>query len=269
MNVKLGAAAAGALGRIRAEKPLIHNITNMVVTNITANAVLNIGALPVMAYAPEEVEEMVSVAGALVLNIGTLSAGEVEAMLLAGRRANELGIPVVFDPVGAGATRFRTASAQRLLGQVKMAVIRGNAAEIATLGGFSAQIRGVESVGAGAALAEVAQATAQKYGTIVAITGKRDYVADGERLVAVDNGHPLMAAVTGTGCMATAVTGAFAAVEKDYLMAAASALVCFGLAGELAAEGAGGPGSFQGALFDRLYHLDAEQVLAGAKAAYL
>jgi len=265
----LAATAASLLEEVRRRKPLIHNITNVVVTNITANIVLNIGALPVMAYAPEEVEEMVQAAGALVLNIGTLSKPEVEAMLLAGKKANECGIPVVFDPVGAGATRLRTESAFKLLDAVRMAVIRGNAAEIATLGGFAAQIKGVESVGTTVDLGEAAKVTAQKFNTTVAITGPRDFISDGKRVAAVDNGHPLMATITGTGCMSTAVTGAFAAVEKDGLLAATASLICFGLAGEIAAEAAAGPGSFQVALFDSVYRLDRERIESGAKAVYL
>jgi hydroxyethylthiazole kinase len=269
MGGNWGELAAERLERIRKQKPLVHNITNLVVTNITANITLNIGALPVMAYAPEEVEEMVQGAGALVLNIGTLSVPEVEAMLLAGKKANEIGVPVVFDPVGAGATKMRTESALRLLDAVKMAVIRGNAAEIATLGGFAAEIKGVESLSAAADLGETAKAAARKFGTTVAITGKRDFISDGRRLAAVDNGHGLMAAITGSGCMSTAVTGAFAAVESDALLAAVSALICFGLAGELAAARAQGPGSFQAALFDCTYNLNRAKVTAGAKALYL
>lgn len=265
----LAVTAADLLEEVRSRKPLIHNITNLVVTNITANIILCIGALPVMAYAPEEVEEMVQAAGALVLNIGTLSRPEVEAMLLAGKKANDCGIPVIFDPVGAGATKLRTESAFQLLDKIKMAVVRGNAAEIAALGGFAAQIRGVESVGTTVDLGEAAKATARKFGTAVAITGPRDYVSDGKRVAAVDNGHPLMATVTGTGCMSTAVTGAFAAVEKDGFLAAAASLICFGRAGEIAAAKAAGPGSFQAALFDSVYHLNRQQVESGGKAVCL
>ncbi|MGI5840107.1 MAG: hydroxyethylthiazole kinase [bacterium] len=265
----LGVKAADLLEEIRRTKPLVHNITNLVVTNCTANIILNIGALPVMAYAPEEVEEMVQAAGALVLNIGTLSRPEVEAMLLAGKKANECRVPVIFDPVGAGATKLRTESAFRLLEEIRMAVIRGNSAEIAVLGGFAAQIKGVEAVGTAADLGEAAKATARKFGAAVAITGPRDYVSDGRRVVAIDNGHPLLATVTGTGCMSTAVTGAFAAVAKDCLLAAAAALICFGRAGEIAAAKAAGPGSFQTALYDSVYHLNREQVESGAKAIYL
>ena len=140
------------LRRLREAKPLVHQITNYVVMNETANATLAVGALPVMAHAREEVEEMVAIAGALVLNIGTLSPDWVEAMLLAGRAANERGVPVVLDPVGAGATAYRTETAKRLLDEVRVTVLRGNAGEVATLVGVAAEVRGVESIGAAAVL---------------------------------------------------------------------------------------------------------------------
>jgi hydroxyethylthiazole kinase len=243
------------LKAIRERKPLIHQITNYVVMNETANATLALGALPVMAHAPQEVEEMASVAGALVLNIGTLSEAWIEAMLLAGGAANRAGVPVVLDPVGAGATRYRTTTAQRLLEGVDIAVVRGNAAEIATLAGQEAEIRGVESVGA-AATADLAQAAARELGCVAAVTGPVDHVSDGERDVAIANGHELLGTVTGTGCMATALTGCFLAVQPDPLQAAAEALVAFGVAAEDAALGARGPGSFHVALYDALAALD-------------
>jgi hydroxyethylthiazole kinase len=243
------------LRAIRERKPLVHQITNYVVMNETANATLALGALPVMAHARQEVEEMASAAGALVLNIGTLSELWVEAMLLAGGAANRAGVPVVLDPVGAGATRYRTATAQRLLEEVEIAVVRGNAAEVATLAGQEAEIRGVESVGAGAT-AELARAAARALGCVAAVTGRVDHVSDGERHVSVANGHELLGTVTGTGCMATAMTGCFLAVQPDPLEAAAEALVAFGVAAEGAAAGAKGPGSFHVALYDELAALD-------------
>ncbi|HEY6835573.1 MAG TPA: hydroxyethylthiazole kinase [Gaiellaceae bacterium] len=243
------------LRAIRERKPLVHQITNYVVMNETANATLALGALPVMAHARQEVEEMASASGALVLNIGTLSEPWVEAMLLAGRAANRAGVPVVLDPVGAGATRYRTATARRLLEDVEIAVVRGNAAEVATLAGQEAEIRGVESVGAGATV-ELAQAAARALGCVAAVTGPVDHVSDGERDVSVANGHELLGTVTGTGCMATAMTGCFLAVQPDPLQAAAEALVAFGVAAEEAAAGAKGPGSFHVALYDELAALD-------------
>ena len=245
------------LAAIRERRPLVHQITNYVVMNETANATLALGALPVMAHAVEEVEEMASVAGALVLNIGTLSQPWIEAMLLAAQAANRAGVPVVLDPVGAGATKLRTETAKRILGEAEIAVVRGNAAEVATLAGRQAEIRGVESIGASDSGADLAKAAASALGCVAAVTGPVDHVSDGERVVAIANGHELLAAVTGTGCMSTAITGCFLAVAPDRpLEAAAEALVAFGAAGEDAALGAKGPGTFHAALYDALYNLD-------------
>src|SRR5438477_1701753 len=237
--------AGDSLRRLRESKPLVHQITNYVVMNETANATLALGALPVMAHAREEVEEMVAIAGALVLNIGTLSPHWVEAMLLAGRAANERGIPVVLDPVGAGATTYRTETAKRILDEVDVAVLRGNAGEVATLVGVDAEVRGVESIGAGGDPAGLARTAARSLGVVASVTGPVDHVSDGERAIAIENGDPLLAAVTGTGCMSSAITGCFLAVAADRpVEAAAEALVAFGVAGEDAARFAKGPGSF-------------------------
>ncbi len=236
---------------------MVHQITNYVVMNETANATLALGALPVMAHAIEEVEEMVGLASALVLNIGTLSPDWVEAMVLAGRAANARGIPVVLDPVGAGATRYRTDTARGLLAELDVAVLRGNAGEIATLVGVAAEVRGVESMAAGSDAAELARAAAENLGLVASVTGPVDHVSDGERVIAIENGHALLATVSGTGCMSTAVTGSFlAAKADDPLSSAAEALVAFGVAGEDAAAGAEGPGTFHARLYDALYALD-------------
>jgi hydroxyethylthiazole kinase len=246
-----------SLRRLRETRPLVHQITNYVVMNETANATLAIGALPVMAHAPEEVEEMVGLAGALVLNIGTLSSSWVDAMLIAGRAANARGVSVVLDPVGVGATRYRTDTARRILGEVEVAVLRGNAGEVATLAGVDAEVRGVESIGAAGTAADVARAAAVALGVVASVTGSIDHVSNGERVVAVENGHPLLGSITGTGCMSSAITGAFLAVRPDDpLEAAAEALAAFGVAGENAAPGARGPGSFHVNLYDSLAALD-------------
>ena len=253
---------------IRERRPLVHQITNYVVMNETANATLAIGALPVMAHAPEEVEEMVGLAGALVLNIGTLSSSWIDAMVLAGRAANAAGVPVVLDPVGAGATRYRTDTAMRILDEVDVAVLRGNAGEVATLAGVDAEVRGVESIGAAASAAEVAQSAAAALGVVASVTGSVDHVSNGARVVAVENGHPLLASITGTGCMSSAVTGAFLAVRREEpLEAAAEALAAFGVAGENAAPGARGPGSFHVNLYDALAALDPAQLDERARFA--
>jgi hydroxyethylthiazole kinase len=256
-----------SLRRLRERKPLVHQITNYVVMNETANATLALGALPVMAHACDEVEEMVGLAGALVLNIGTLSPHWVEAMLAAGRAANERDVPVVLDPVGAGATRYRTETARRILAEVEIAVLRGNAGEVATLVGVAAEVRGVESIGAGGDPAELARESARSLGVVAAVTGPVDHVSDGERVLAVANGHPLLAAITGTGCMASAVTGCFLAVADSPLDAAVEALVAFGVAGEDAARDAKGPGTFHVNLYDALAALDPETLGARAKVS--
>jgi hydroxyethylthiazole kinase len=255
------------LAAIRERKPLVHQITNYVVMNETANATLALGALPVMAHAREEVEEMAAAASALVLNIGTLSPPWVEAMRAAGRAANAASVPVALDPVGAGATGYRSETARRLLDELEIAVVRGNAAEVATLAGREAQIRGVESIGAGDP-AELARVAAGELGAVVAVTGATDHISDGERSIAVANGDPLLATITGSGCIATALTGCFLAVRADEpLAAAAEALVALGVAGEDAARGARGPGSFHAALYDALYALDPDTIDQRARPA--
>ena len=249
-------AAGATLEVIREQKPLVHQITNYVVMNETANATLALGALPVMAHAAEEVEEMTRLASSLVLNIGTLSGHWVEAMLLAGGTATARRIPVVLDPVGAGATEYRTTTARRILDFVDVTVLRGNTGEVATLIGADAEVRGVESIAAGDA-AELAREAARRFGLVASVTGPVDHVSDGERVLAVANGDALLAAVTGTGCMSSALTGCFLAAKPDLpLEAAAEALAAFGVAAEDAAAGAQGPGTFHARLYDALYALD-------------
>jgi hydroxyethylthiazole kinase len=245
------------LRRLRERKPLVHQITNYVVMNETANATIALGALPVMANAREEVEEMVALAGALVLNIGTLSPPWVEAMLLAGKAANERDIPVVLDPVGAGATRYRTDTVKRILEEVEVAVLRGNQGEVATLVGVQAEVRGVESIEVGGEAAELARAAGRNLSLVASVTGPVDHVSDGDRVLSVSNGHQFLATVTGTGCMSSAITGCFLAAKPEApLEAAAEALAAFGVAAEDAAVGAKGPGSFHVALYDALAALE-------------
>ena len=255
------------LARLRERKPLVHSITNYVVMNETANAVLALGALPVMAHAREEVQEMVGLAGALVLNIGTLEQGWIDSMLVAGAAANERGVPVVLDPVGAGATSYRTATAKRLLDELDVAVLRGNAGEVATLVGVEAEVRGVESIGSGGDAAQLAREAAQSLGLVASVTGAVDHVSDGDRTVAIANGHELLGTVTGTGCMSTVLTGCFLAAKDDPVEAAAEALVAFGVAGEDAAADAKGPGSFHVGLYDALAALDPATLTGRAKVS--
>jgi hydroxyethylthiazole kinase len=253
------------IAKVRSKRPLVHHITNFVTVNACANITLCIGALPVMAHAKEEVEEMVGAASALVLNIGTLWPDQVDAMLMAGRRANERNIPIVLDPVGAGATQLRTKSAQLLLQKLSITIVRGNAAEIASLVGVEAKISGVESLSVVGDAATIASQFAEKYRCVAAVTGAVDIVTDGKRLVYIANGHPMMSSVTGTGCMATAVVAACAAVERDSVHAAAAALAAYGLAGQIAAERSRGPGTFQIHLYDALAELSADTLRSGAR----
>ena len=255
MSISPGTTLRG----LRERKPLVHQITNYVVMNETANATLALGALPVMAHAREEVEEMVGLASALVINIGTLSENWIEAMLIAGRAASERGIPVVLDPVGAGATAYRTDTARRILDEVQVTVLRGNQGEIATLVGTEAEVRGVESMAVGVEPPALARSAARGLGVVASVTGPIDHVSDGERVVSVANGHPLLAAVTGTGCISSALTGCFlAAKPQEPLEAAAEALVALEVAAEDAADGAAGPGTFHARLYDALAALDPE-----------
>ena len=261
----LAEQAARNLRAVRERKPLVHNITNFVVMNYTANALLAMGASPVMAHAINEVEEMVSHAGALVLNIGTLTEEWVAAMIAAGRKATEKKIPIVLDPVGAGATRLRTESARKILSQTRVSVLRGNASEILSLQDENSHTKGVDAVHGVDEAARTAGILAAELGSTLAITGPVDLITDGRRVVRVANGHPLMANVTGSGCTATAAVGAFLAVDPDPLSAAATALAFFGLAGEVAGASATAPGSFMIKMLDALFTITPDQLQRGCK----
>lgn len=233
----------------------MHNITNFVVMNTTANALLALGASPVMAHAEEEVEEMAALAGALVVNIGTLSAAWVESMRRAMHSAAAHGRPIVFDPVGAGATRFRTETCLRLLQEVPPAIVRGNASEIRALAGTAAATKGVDSTDASEAALDAARALAARYDCVVTVSGATDFIVARDGVLSVANGHPMMPRVTGLGCTATALTGAFAAVNASRRDAAAHAMAAMGIAGEIAALDSPGPGTFQVRFLDALYLL--------------
>ncbi len=237
-------------------------MTNFVVMNETANATLALGALPVMAHAAEEVEEMVALAGSLVLNIGTLWPELVESMIIAGKEANRRNIPVILDPVGAGATSLRTRSAMRILDEVRVSIIRANAGEAATLAGTRAEVRGVESMGVEGDVEKLCAELARRRDCTVAITGPADIISDGERLARVFNGHALLGTVTGTGCMCTTMVAGFAAAMDDPWQAAIGGLVYFGIAGEIAAarSGEGRPGTFHVELYDALAQVGAADI---------
>jgi hydroxyethylthiazole kinase len=206
--------AAEFLARVRATKPLVYHITNVVTSNDCANATLHIGGLPVMANSPAEAAEMVALAQALVLNIGTLHEEQIEAMLVAGREANERGIPIVLDPVGAGATTYRTSTARRLLDELRIAVIKGNAGEIATLAGEQAEVRGVES-GEVAEIVAPAKALANGTGAVIAVTGARDLVVDIQQTTWIDGGSERMRTFVGSGCVGASVIGSFVGANPD------------------------------------------------------
>jgi hydroxyethylthiazole kinase len=256
---------ASLLAEVRSKRPLVHHITNYVTVNDCANVTICIGAAPVMAHARDEVAEMVSMAGALVLNIGTLDHNQVESMMLAGMKANDLNIPVVLDPVGAGATRLRTETAKMLLHKLHISVLKGNAGEIAVLAGAEGKVRGVDSQGVAGDAAAIARKLADKLGIVVAMSGPTDIVTDGMRTMLVDNGHPMMGKVSGTGCMAASVTGAFATVTHDHVTSTAAALAALGLAGERAISRGSGPASYKIALLDEVYRLTPEDLHKGAK----
>ncbi|NLW81177.1 MAG: hydroxyethylthiazole kinase [Desulfovibrionales bacterium] len=256
----LARKAAENLSAIRRTRPLVHSITNFVVMNYSANALLACGASPVMAHADNEVEDMAAMASALVLNIGTLTDVWVASMLKAGRKATELGKPIVLDPVGSGATPLRTRAAKSILGQTRVSVVRGNASEILSLAGQGTQTKGVDAMHSVADAAKVAGALARELGVTLAITGPTDLVTDGFRTFLVEGGHELMSCVTGMGCSASALVGAFHAVDPDPVTAAATALAFLGVAGELAGKKASGPGTFQIHVLDELHNLSPEDL---------
>ncbi|MDX8046355.1 hydroxyethylthiazole kinase [Gracilibacillus sp. S3-1-1] len=247
------------LEKVRQEKPLIHNMTNQVVMNFTANGLYAVGATPVMTHAKEEVEEMAKNASALLLNIGTLTTEQVEAMILAGKSANKAGVPVVLDPVGVGATTFRTTAAKQILQEVQIACIRGNAGEIANLADIDVQVRGVDS----ASDMDERQLASEAYKRLqvpLAITGATDIVINKEEQVMISGGHPLLTKVTGTGCLLSSVIAAFLTVTEDVTSAIVDALSYYSVAAENAATNQIYPGSFQVAFLDQLAAVDGEEM---------
>jgi len=248
------------LDKVKQAKPLVHHLTNWVTIYDCANITRSFGALPVMAHAKEESGDMAKIASALVLNIGTLTPELIDSMIVAGKSANEKGIPVVLDAVGVGATRLRDEKASLLLAELKIDIIKGNASEVAKLAGEDVRTKGVEATAVEADLIELAQKLAKEKDAVVVITGKEDIISDGTSTYTCGNGHDMMGSIVGTGCMVASVIGAFAAVDNDYADAAKNALVCFGIAGELAAEESKGPGSYKENFYDEVYNLNAEKI---------
>jgi len=241
--------------KIRKTAPLVHNITNYVVMNTTANALLALGASPVMAHAVPEVEDMTGIAGALVINIGTLSDTWIDAMFKAAQKAKTREIPIVLDPVGVGATPYRTRTARELIQAAAPSIIRGNGSEIMALSRQDQKTKGVDSTNTSDQAIDAAKSLAQEFGCVVCITGKIDYIVSQRTMIQIKNGHAMMPYVTGLGCTATALCGAFSAINHDYDMAAAHAMAVMGIAGEMAAQNAQGPGSLQVNFIDSLYQL--------------
>ena len=248
------------LALVRKKSPLIHNITNYVVMNNTANALLAVGASPVMAHALDEVAEMTDIASALVINIGTLDALWVEAMLIAGKRAQARQIPIVFDPVGAGATTYRTTVSRKIIEECRPSIIRGNASEIIALYNAGMQTKGVDTTESSESALSPAKTLARQAKAIVVVSGETDYITNGKDVNKVENGNILMARVTGMGCTATAVVAAFAAVNPDMLEASTHAMAIMGITGEIAASHSRGNGSLQVNFLDELCTIDGETI---------
>ncbi len=252
--------AGEILGRIRDHRPVVHSITNYVVMNSTANVLLAMGASPIMAHAAQEMEDIAAISNSLVVNIGTLSETWIESMDRACHLAVVRGKPFVLDPVGSGATRLRTDTACNLAKASPPTVIRGNASEILSLSPQGGVTRGVDSIHSMEDAVDAARIIARSLGTVIAVTGERDLVTDGDRSLIVSGGHCLMGYVTGTGCAASVIVGAFLAEEEDAVIASASALAFFKLAGERASAEADAPGTFWVKVLDALYTISPEDL---------
>ncbi|PST94422.1 hydroxyethylthiazole kinase [Photobacterium sp. NCIMB 13483] len=246
-----------ALALVREQKPLVVNITNYVVMNNTANALLAIGASPIMAHSRQEMAEMMHIAGSLVINIGTLDNEWIERMLFAVEQANANNKPIVLDPVGCGASVLRTQTARTLAANANNLIIRGNASEIIALAGEASQTKGVDALDSSDTALVAAQALVAQYQANVVISGEVDYVVTASQTISLRNGHHMMPYVTGMGCSLTALTGAFAAIGETSGLAATA---IYAIAGEIAAEQSAGPASLQLNIIDVLYQISAEQI---------
>jgi hydroxyethylthiazole kinase len=252
------------LEQVRKRRPVVQAITNWVTGGDVANALTALGARPVLAFSTAEVAEITSRADALLLNLGTPTPGRIAAMLLAGRRANEIGLPVVFDPVGAGASPFREEACRQILSELNLTIIRGNRAEVGALAGQGGQLRGIDAISGPDDINEAVRVLSGRTGAVVVASGEQDHIFYVGKMVMVGNGHPLMLRVTGTGCMLSAVIAAFAAVGHDPLETAVAGVSCFKLAGELAGQTAAGPGAFKTGLMDFLYALTPDDLQGSA-----
>lgn len=275
MNTDIAQKVVELLNRLKNKKPLIHNITNYVTVNDCANILLAIGASPIMADDLKESADITSIASALVINIGTLNERTIESMIASGKKANELNIPVVLDPVGAGASSFRNETTKRILEEIKISVLRGNMSEIKFIAGLECETKGVDASESDLKSdsdegVRVAKSLAKRFNCIVAITGVCDIVSDGEKSVTIANGTKMLSNVTGTGCMTTALVGGYLGAcetKEDLFIAAISGIVSMGICGEIAEERAGniGLGSFHMAIIDAVSNLDEEDLLKRSK----
>lgn len=271
MNIDIAQKVVELLNRLKNKKPLIHNITNYVTVNDCANILLAIGASPIMADDLKESADITSIASALVINIGTLNERTIESMIASGKRANELNIPVVLDPVGAGASSFRNETTKRILEEIKISVLRGNMSEIKFIAGLECETKGVDASESDLKSDSdegiiVAKSLAKRFNCTVAITGVYDIVSDGEKSLTIENGTKMLSNVTGTGCMTTALVGGYLGAcetKEDLFIAAVSGIVSMGICGEIAEERAGniGLGSFHMAIIDAVSNLDEDILL--------
>jgi len=253
------------LSTVRERQPIVHAITNWVTANDVANALHAVGARPIMAFTPEEVKQIASGADALVLNLGTPSPLGIKSMLRAGDQAMTLGRPVIFDPVGVGASSFRMDASKRILSELRPTVIKGNRAEIGFLAGKGGKLAGIDALTGPEDLLTAAEHLSKTSGAVVAVSGPQDLIVFSGQKMTVENGHPMMGRVTGLGCILTALIGAFAAVDDDPMVATVGAVAFLGLAGEQAALQAKGPGTFKTTLFDILFTLTPEEMQKGIK----
>lgn len=251
---------AAAAASVRSRHPMIHHITNSVVENFTANITLAMGASPVMAPSEAESPQMAGYAGALILNIGTITPELLKSMVAAGQAANEKGVPVVLDPVGAGATLLRTNAVKTLLNETSISVVRGNPGEILSLAGTSGAVRGVDSLASSDGHDELFSSFAGETGIVTVASGETDFVTNGSSWIKVHNGNPLMGKVTGTGCGATTAAACFAATGLPLLQAVASGMICYNIAGEMASKTSRGPGSFVPRFLDLLFEINGDVI---------
>ena len=257
------------MSAVRSKRPLVHHITNYVTVNDCANICICAGGSPVMTDAIEDVVDMVSVSNALVLNIGTLNTRINQSMLTAGKVARDHGVPIILDPVGMGATPFRTATVMEIIRRVRPDVIKGNQGEMGVLSGTGGDVKGVDSQGVSGDVAEIVRGIAKRYSCIAAATGVQDFVSDGDVTMRLSNGHDLLGAVSGTGCMVSSVVGCFIGANSPSVDSVSAAISAFNISAEYAARASNGPGTFKSALLDAMYNLSSGDLDSGIRGEVL